>query len=437
MEAAGCSDRDRERLVTSLLDAERRGTLPRFELRRDFVKLAHPELAEQLRKHVQSHGLSDVVIDIILAANVVEVVEHLVDAVSDMAAPSDVRMKAAHALLRLKAPSTFERLRALLPDGIGEDPQDEIRGCLLVLLWPANLDAETLFASLVEPHDLHFVGRYAEFLRDSVLQGVDAQTLRIGLAWLAKQTDDSPIRFHDLIATILNLGAGVWRAGHDAGDLFPHALLRQLRAGSEVLDRAPLPGLKELLREVEARHRLVETLVPHLGERNGHLLTPNARLSLVYEEDMPWLIDKGRAAETDAERRSWAELMNRVITAEASVEITDMILSEAQANSVVADEFRWAIQPVDLDSAQAEVDRKRHRVRTRSTPPRPEPEVDETAKLRRLVNQLENADETWWPEAMTLAFNRRDWDLRAALNKLLELSGDSRQPCCALRPSGS
>lgn len=426
MEAAGCSDRDRERLVTSLLDAERRGTLPRFELRRDFVKLAHPELAEQLRNHVQSHGVSDVIIDIVAAAKVLEVGEHLVDAVSDIAAPSDVRMNAAHALLRLKDPSTFERLRALLPDGIGEDPYDEVRGCLLSLLWPANLDAERLFASLVEPDDLHFVGRYAEFLRKPVLQGLDAQTLRTGLAWVAKQTDDSLDRFHDLIATILNLGAGVWRTGHDEEDLFPQALLGQLHADSEVLDQAPLPEFAELLKDMEARHRLVEKLVPQLGERNGHLLIPNARFSLVREDDMPWLIEKGRAAETDAQRRSWAELMNRVITAEASVEIIDMILSEALTNPVVAEEFRWAIQPVALDSAQAKRDRKIYRARTRSAAPRREPEMDETAKLLRLGNQLENADETWWPKTMTLAFDRQGWDLRAVLNKLVELAGDTR-----------
>ena len=430
MEAAGRSDRDRERLVTSLLDAERRGTLPQFELRRNFVKLAHPDLAEQLRNHVQSHGVSDMVIDIVAAANVIEVVEHLVDAVADTAAPSDVRMKAAHTLLRLNDPSTFERLRALLPDGIGDDPHDEIRGCLLLLLWPANLDAETLFASLVEPDDLHFVGRYAEFLHEPVLQRVDAQTLRTGLAWVAKQTDDSPDRFHDLIATILNLGAEVWRAGHDEDDLFPQALLGQLRADSEVLDRAPLPEFAELFKDVEARHRLVEKLVPQLGERDAHLLIPNARFSLVREDDIPWLIEKGRAAATDAERRPWAELMNRVITPEASVEIIDMILSEAQTNPVVAEELRWAIQPVDLNSEQADRDRKRHRLRAQSVAVRqqPTPAADQPSKLQRLIDQLETADETWWAKSMSVAFEPREWDVRAAVNRIAELTPKSQQP---------
>ena len=424
MEATACSDRDRELLVTSLLDAEQRGTLPRFELRRDFMKLAHPGLAQQLGTHVQSHGVSDVVIDIVAAANVLEVVEYLVDAVADTGALSDVRMKAAHALLRLKDPSTFERLKAMLPDEIGDDPRDEVRGCLLLLLWPVNLDAETMFASLVEPNDLHFAGRYAEFLREPVLQGIDAQTLRTALVWVARQTDDSPDRFHDLIATILNLGAAVWRGGDDEEDLFAQALLGQLRADSEVLDKATLPELTELLKDVEARHRLVEKLIPQLGERDGHLLIPNGRFPLVREDDMPWLIEKGRAAENDAERRLWAEVMNRVITAGASVETIDMILSDAQSNPFVAEEFRWAIQPIDLESAQADRDRKTYRLRARLAAARPEPETDETPKLRRVIHQLETADEKWWAKAMTLAFDKREWDLRAAMNKLVELTPD-------------
>jgi len=423
MEVAGCSDRDRERLVTSLLEAECHGTLPRFELRRDFIKLAHPELAQQLRTHVQSHGVSDVVIDIVAAANLLEVGEYLVDAVADLSAPSDVRMKAAQALLRLKDPSTFKRVKALLPDRIGDDPHDEIRGCLLLLLWPANLEAETLFASLVEPDDFHFVGRYAEFLREPVLQGINAQTLRTGLAWVATQTDDFPDRFHDLVATILNLGARIWRAGYDEEDLFPQALLGQLRADSGVLDTAALPELAELLNDVEARHRLVETLIPQLGERNGHLLIPNARFLLVREDDMQWLIEKGRAAEPDAKRRAWAELMNRVITAEASVEIIDMILSEAQTNSLVAEEFRWAIQPVALDSKQARDAREIHRLRTRTLAR--EPKIDAVAKLRRLVDQLGAIDEEWWAKAMTLAFDRLEWNVRAAIDQLVELTSNS------------
>ncbi len=424
MEAAACTDRDRERLVTSLLDGERRGTLPHFELRRNFVKLAHPELGQQLRGHVQEHGVSNViVVDIIYAANVLEVVEHLVDTVADVTASSEVRMKAAHALLRLKDPSTFARLAALLPDGIGEDPYDEIRGCLLLLLWPSHLDTKTLFASLVDPNDLHFVGRYAEFLKEPVLQGIKGETLRTGLAWVAKQTDDSPDRFHDLIATILNFGAAVWRAGLDEEELFPQALLAQLRASSEVLDDAPLAELAALLNDVEARHRLVEKLVPQLGDDERHLLTP----ILVRENDIPWLIEQSRTAEADAEQRLWAELMNRVITRDATTDIIDLILSEAQTNPVVAEEFRWAIQAVALDSAQAARDRKTYRLRMPSTPAHPQADVDEGPKLQRQIDQLESADEKWWPKAMTLVFKLREWDLRAALNTLVELTPAGQQ----------
>lgn len=424
MEAAACTDRDREHLVASLLDGERRGTLPQFELRRNFVKLAHPELGQQLRSHVQEHGVSNIVVDIIYAAKVLEVVENLVDTVTDVMASSEVRMKAAHALLRLNDPSTFARLAALLPGGIGEDPYDEIRGCLLLLLWPSHLDAETLFASLIEPNDLHFVGRYVEFLKEPVLQGINAETLRTGLAWVAKQTDDSPDRFYELIATILNLGAAVWRAGLDEEGLFPQALLAQLRTSSDVLDDAPLPELALLLGDVGARHRLVEKVVPQLGDDERHLLVP----MLVREHDIPWLIDKGRTAEADPERRLWAELMNRVITRDATVEIIDLILSESQTNPVVAEEFRWAIQPVALDSEQATRDRKIYRLRNRATPARTEPEADEVPKLQRLIDQLDTADESWWAKAMTLGFNRREWDLRTALNEILDLTPASQQP---------
>jgi hypothetical protein len=426
MESGAYTDRNRERLVTSLLEAERSGTLPRFDSRRDFAKLSHPNLGQQLRTHVQSHGVSDVVVDIVFAANVIEAVDHLVDTVADRTASADVRMKSAHALLRLNHASTFERLKELLPDGIGEDPYDEIRGCLLLLLWPAHLDPEVLFASLIEPNDAQFAGRYADFLRKSVLRGISVQTLPTALKWVAQQTDDSPDQFQPLSATILNLGAAVWHSGGDEQDLFPNALLAQLRDTSEVLDRAPLRAFEDLLKDVEARHRLVEKLVPHLGDRDGYLLIPNARSQLVREDDMPWLIEKCRAAAGDPERRLWAELMNRVLTPDSTAHVNDLILSEALTNPIVADEFRWAIQPVTLDSPEAARNRKTYRLRTRSAPARSETKEDSAAKLQRLIDHIENADEMWWAKVMAAAFDRGEWDLRAALNEILEVTPASR-----------
>jgi hypothetical protein len=421
MDGAACSEDNRERLVSSLLKREKLGDLPRFEMRSsDFAKLAHPRLAEQLLTHIDAFGASDVLIDIAAAASVREVANGLVNVVVDLSAQPDLREKAAHALMLLKEPATFARLAALLPAAIGDDPYDEIRGCLLQLLWPTNLDGDTLFESLVEPNDDHFVGRYVDFVTNHVTPHVNAASLPAALRWVAKQTDEPPFGFSGVIAFILAIGTTIWREGYDE-NLFPPALLAQLREQSEILDDLRLRELADLLDGVEARHRLVVTLVPYLEDGEGYLLFPNARLQMVRQEDIPWLITKLRAATSDKEQRLWSELMHRALC-EGSATINDLILQETQTNPVLAEEFRWALRVVELDSAEAVRGRASSRLQTRPTQPVETRESNDDSSLRKLIEHVEHADETWWPHVMTLAFKMRDWDLRATLDRVVELT---------------
>src|SRR5262249_5512585 len=153
-DAAAMGHDARERLVSmllSLFDAETIIDSQR-DLHAKYRKLAHPGIQRQLepgnRDRARKRGGRRVAIGIAEACGFRALRQLLEDVVLDLGEDQQVREQAAAALIRVGDEQTLARLRPCVTGGAGDDPQDELKGFALRALWPDQMTAQEVFASL-------------------------------------------------------------------------------------------------------------------------------------------------------------------------------------------------------------------------------------------------------------------------------------------------
>ena len=87
-----------------------------------------------------------------------------------------LRVAALSALGKIGEPGNWGALKALADGDAGPDPQQELKGKALTLLWPKLMSAEDVFARLVLPNP-GYVGSYLMFVTEA---GAVAGVVEIG-----------------------------------------------------------------------------------------------------------------------------------------------------------------------------------------------------------------------------------------------------------------
>jgi hypothetical protein len=151
-----------------------------------YRKLAHPGLAAQLRPYILEPGQSprarSAALRIAEACAVTKLQKELVDLALDEAAEPNIRASAVSALESCGDEAAKAKLVPLALGGSGPDPDNEIKGRALQLLWPDHLKAADLFAHLTPPRE-HYFGGYAAFLREQLPPTLTRDDLPSALAW--------------------------------------------------------------------------------------------------------------------------------------------------------------------------------------------------------------------------------------------------------------
>src|SRR5215831_1791315 len=88
----------------------------------------------------------------------------LADIALDSSQPLAVRVSAAYAVCNYGDEKTKAKLKPLAMGTAGEDPDDELKGCGLLAVWPAHMTVEELFALLTPSNQGYFIGIYQLFL---------------------------------------------------------------------------------------------------------------------------------------------------------------------------------------------------------------------------------------------------------------------------------
>lgn len=160
---------DLELLTRSMLDHVEHGRYYEhfFGMAETYTKLAHAGLAALLRPFIVTPSLKittrRVALNIAERCALTELEPEMLQVVLDSSDHHAVRAMAVASLRRCGTGSAVPQLQALARGEAGDDPQDEIKGYALDLLWPEHIGtAEVL--SLLTPSDPNFFGGYAHFV---------------------------------------------------------------------------------------------------------------------------------------------------------------------------------------------------------------------------------------------------------------------------------
>ncbi|MBP6843903.1 MAG: hypothetical protein KA201_09180 [Kofleriaceae bacterium] len=159
---------------------------------REYRRLAHPGLAEQLRPYIGNIGANIMVrrasMDIAWACGVTSVIDALISVLRNGSEDVHPRECAARALGELGGEEAVRAFRAMLDDGFLNDPNDEVRGHALNCLWPAQIDSSAMFAALHVPQRDDYLGTYQRFL-DALPDKLGKADIQEALEWVERIGD--------------------------------------------------------------------------------------------------------------------------------------------------------------------------------------------------------------------------------------------------------
>jgi len=355
----------RESIVENLLTQYEEGKLFDRDRNnyRNYAKLKHPRLVEQLRPYIcdfsKQIDARDLAIDIAEVCEVSELQEELVNLALDSSQSIYLRVSATKSLCSIGDAGTRLELKPLAIDQLPEDEDDRLKGYALKAVWSDHLTATELFSSLSHPKKIRLIGSYHIFTEYELVPKLHPKDLVVALDWLMKQ--------------------GIRCLGHPFEDLGNKILLKAW----EHLD---LPGVTEgfvkvalvqwkkhqkiitndsnlvqqftasLLHDSEKRRKLIKQAVLTISEAEGNplaLLSSLAR-SIVIPEDITWMLDCIEKADFEQEQKIWATLIRRMFRyPELMAEEAKVILEISQISSILFDEFSYWTKTIDLDSAEA------------------------------------------------------------------------------------
>lgn len=400
--------KDREALVAALLSLpEEQQMLYRSPATaQQYRKLLHPRLAEQIRPYIVGTDklapARATAIEIASRCELRSLAHDLASTALDPNQPQAIRQKAASAVRSIGMDEASVMLRPLAAGAVGEDPDDELRGCALRALWPSHITAEEVFQSLTPPRRENLMGSYAMFLSYDLVRDLHPSDLPFALEWVQNQSPAYEASFY--ISRLMDaIMKRAWEELATPGvpKAFAHAVLSRVKQHDEIVRHDTDPTFnRSIAEDPTKRHLLLNSLVSLAVELQedpkGLLYT---RTPLLTSQDVLWMLERLQSSESTQEQVVWAQLISRVFDRSANDQL-DAIFDACQLHPVLAAEFAWLLQPVELGSPQAERMKKSHARMVRweqREEPRPLPDPPPEERIVTLLAECENADvAAWW-----------------------------------------
>lgn len=299
----------RKILTEILLDLYHREILIEipFNSKARYRRLNHPDLAEQLVKYVYDdtrHQISRyVAISIIHACELSDAVDNLINLVLDSELDNKLRNHAAYALARHGSAESKQLLKPLLFDS-SSSLDDELRGAVLMGLWPEQLTTIELFQALTPRSKTNFVGVYSSFLHSEIIDDIPDAELPVALDWAAYYIHNFTDAHHQIDITVQRLiDEIVYRSwlcfdNEDIPAAFARVVLAKISNFQSLFGyqrRAKLDPpfqmvIEELLENHEKRRKLLLLVVGLIENPSFSYSILKYDIPLLLDADLEWLI---------------------------------------------------------------------------------------------------------------------------------------------------
>ncbi len=182
------SEGDLAALVASLMTALEHNRVHDFTMGifLFYARLNHPTLASQLRAYIQDASKNAAsrrtAIMIAERCKLKDLQPELLALAFNASADPYLRGRAVDALRTCGDETVPAQMLPLARGEVGADPEDQIRGYALEILWPQHLSAHDLFGLITSPND-GYVGAYVTFLTGTLPNTLTAADLPVALTW--------------------------------------------------------------------------------------------------------------------------------------------------------------------------------------------------------------------------------------------------------------
>jgi len=380
-----------------------------------YAKLIHPGLADQLKPYIMDSSKGFVVrrvaIDIAEACDLKELQDELVEITLNQSESLHIRTQAACAISRVGDDEAKQKLKPLIGGELGDDAEDELKGCALRALWPKYITAEELFSLLTPFKSDRLYGAYKAFICHNLMEGLEPNDLPIALSWVEKQQEKHVLQytFQELMDDIMTQA---WQYLESPGVLeaYAMAILSRLKSHDTIVGNHNQRWDSTLFDNEEKRYKLVLAITPLIinSEHVTYYLlwsTP----PLLLEKDFFWVLDNLKTTKNEAERKVWAKIIIRLFNIN-DVEKINAILITCNKLPILTSCFENMINPVKLNSPEAEEMKKKYLEEKKifergiRKPPLLDPPPEE--RVAKFLDECESGNlSSWWCLTMEMTLN--------------------------------
>lgn len=406
-DVATAGTKDRAALVESLLRLydEEKSFDHDWTIRGQYQKLAHPELAEQLRPYICDGAKNDVVrrvaINIAEACELQALQDDIVGVALDPLQPVLIRVEAAHAIVYIGDDTTKAKLKPLAIGEAGDDPEDELKGYGLQAVWPDHITAKELFTVLTPPKVENFYGAYWASFSSKLVQHLEPTDLLTALKWVEGQPTRDEL-LHHFEHLMDNIVLKTWEhlESPDVPEAFAKAVLSRFKHCDEIVGGLTESQFRSMLGDDKKRRRAIDAIVPVLPDRGTCLVQlVYSKTPLVIEKDIPWMIERLQCEGREDMQSMWAKLI-RLVFYQHDLNQSDAILTASPKSPVLAKEFAGLLETVELNSPEAQEMKAHHsKVQERTNRANPHPILypPPAERIALLLDECESGDSSaWW-----------------------------------------
>lgn len=359
---------ERRSLVRELLAAFEMGKILRtdWSLREHYAKLNHPSIAKQIGRFIKDSKkpllARRAAIEIAECCKLKSLQKDLLHIALTKDEGVEIRIAAAAALSRNGNKNVRRRLKPLLQCDDAEDPEDELKGCALMGLWPEHLSAKELFDLLSPKKVSNLFGVYDGFIRSHVIDGLSHEDIPIALKWTEKQPSRFSMQyaFQDLLNGIFTLAIEQLDTKRVMRSL-ASAFIKRSEFYDKILeDRQSLGPPEKTTIEDDLRHPLICEIIKQApNDKCQHIAYWLTQESLITGSDLGWMLQKFKCSRISHTRKKWLICAQSVFDRTSRGDF-DQVAELSMRYPEVRNQFRWALGPIELESEEASNAKERH-----------------------------------------------------------------------------
>lgn len=385
----------------------------------NYKKLNHPGLSAQLEPYIKDPTKGIIVrraaMEIASACLTTPLEETLVATALNVDEDVSIRVRAILAISNMGSAKARESLKPIIKLGFEKDPEDELKGVVLKALWPNHITTPEVFSLITASKRSSLWGTYHHFIEGELASSLRPEDVVSGLDWI-NQNDvkarDTEYSFRKLSDSIM---MKAW--AHISA---PEVLEKFAKVSYDRLDRfEEIVGERALHEEIatefqtalesqdENRKKLIKQLVlisleKDTSRNKGLILLPHGKIRLIFQKDVPWLIEWLESEENTEIQKILAEVIARIFDTK-DPKIVDLISHSRKKNTFLKDETIYWFKTVDLSSESAKTQREQWEQQQKWQTQRERDEKEEILKVipvKKIVEFLEKAEagemDYWW-----------------------------------------